>query len=102
MALATLIVGTSMFCDWQGEIFETIIMTGNARYWYGGPAPTCNSLGDNGCTVEETFGLSALGIFYQGSQQSTILMDDSFKCSRYLEVPNISEHMILTPSDIFD
>lgn len=22
-----------MFCDWQGEIFETIIMTGNARYF---------------------------------------------------------------------
>ena len=105
MALAAYILGTSIYCDWQEILlFQTIFQTGNSRYWLGGPPPTCSSLGDNKCSVEmdESFGLSELGIFFQGSQQSTILMDDAFKCSRYLEVANISEHLILTPSDIFD
>jgi len=102
MALATLVLGTSLFCDWQGSIFDTIFKTGDSRFWYGGPPPTCSkSLANNGCSIPgEQFGLPALGIFYQASQQSTILLDDSFKCSRYLEVANISEYFILNPSDV--
>ena len=33
MALATLVLGTSLFCDWQGSIFDTIFKTGDSRFW---------------------------------------------------------------------
>jgi len=102
MVLAALVLGTSMFCDWQDSIFDTMFQTGDARFWYGGKAPTCTSL-DNGCSivsVEELFGLPELGLFNPHTQQISILMDTTLKCSAYLEVANISEHMILCPGDI--
>jgi len=102
MVLAALVLGTSMFCDWQDSIFDTMFQTGDARFWYGGKAPTCTSQ-DNGCSivsVEELFGLPELGLFNPHTQQISILMDTTMKCSAYLEVANIAEHMILCPGDI--
>lgn len=102
MILAAVVLGTSMFCDWQDSIFDTMFQTGDARFWYGGKAPTCTSL-DNGCSivsVEEQFGLPELGLFNPHTQQISILMDTTLKCSKYLEVANFSEHMILCPGDI--
>mmetsp|Transcript_19319 Transcript_19319/g.31705 ORF Transcript_19319/g.31705 Transcript_19319/m.31705 type:complete len:568 (+) Transcript_19319:41-1744(+) len=101
MILAALVLGTSMFCDWQDSIFDTMFQTGDARFWYGGKAPTCTSL-DNGCSIvsaEELFGLPELGLFNPHTQQVSVLVDTTLKCSAYLKVANISEHMILCPGD---